>query len=436
MSVRRAGALAATAWIAVSAAAPQSAAEKSFSAPRRADAIARITVVCDACAWDTAGREAAILQVILDGRTPVRLPIVRSGRADYSVLLGALGPGPHVVRVAPDAPLSASGLPPDAARVDAIEIRQVDETDPEYVPLSLAPVLHARPNTIGRFTDVPVFMWYEVEPDDRGVRYRYSVVFTNEDGGTPADRLMATWGRTTDIEYVYSALVDPAGRVLEDDIQGPGHEILPFRGSREGRHPLLWVATDNNMVEDRGTTTVRYAPAPVAFPLRNVSREAVMDAHPWLYAVAARELAREGKIAPGAPPGTGVIPDPRRFVYVEACGDVGGSALGFLVRVGNEWVASDRGVPAYRIVRSGCFRAAIPLPADRTLDDVTALRVHAFERPAGNGDPAQARAPVRLTRINRLFTLDENHEPGPSRLRWEGLKELVPDGSPAEFAVP
>ena len=145
-------------------------------------------------------------------------------------------------------------------------------------------------------------MWYEVEPTARGTRYRYSVIFTNEDGGTPADRLMATWGRTTDIEYLYSVEVDRAGAILDEDMQGPKHEILPFRGRREARHPLLWVSTENNMVLDSGTTTVRYAPAPVAFPLRDVSREAVMDAHPWLYELAAqgagaRRQDRRGRAA-------------------------------------------------------------------------------------------------------------------------------------------
>ena len=34
-------------------------------------------------------------------------------------------------------------------------------------------------------------------------------------------------------------------------MQGPEHKILPFKGRREGRHPLLWVVTENNMVLPR-----------------------------------------------------------------------------------------------------------------------------------------------------------------------------------------
>ena len=51
------------------------------------------------------------------------------------------------------------------------------------------------------------------------------MIFTNEDGGTATDRLMATWGRTTDIEFVYGVDVDGAGTVVAEEFQGPGHEV-------------------------------------------------------------------------------------------------------------------------------------------------------------------------------------------------------------------
>jgi hypothetical protein len=257
------------------------------------------------------------------------------------------------------------------------------------------------------------------------------VIFTNEDGGTPADRLMATWGRTTDIEYVYSVEVDATGKTLEHDYQGRNHEVLPYRGNLEARHARLWVVTDNNMVADRGSAKVRYAPAPVEFSLSNVSREQVMDAHPWLYAVASLELAREGKIVDAAPPGRGAIADPRRFVYIEGCGEVGTAALAFAVRIGDDWIASDRGVREYRIVRDGCFRAAIPLPPPATDKDVRAIRVQAFER---EGKPAPS--PVRFRRLNTVFTLDEHYVPGARLASWQGEATLTPGGPALEISIP
>jgi hypothetical protein len=247
---------------------------------------------------------------------------------------------------------------------------------------------------------------------------------------------MATWGRTTDIEYLYSIEVDPAGGIVAEDYQGPEHEVLAFRGRREGRHPLLWVATNNNMVRDAGDVSIRYAPAPALADLRDVSREALMDANPWLYAVMAQELRREGKIADSAPPGRDKIPDPRRFVYVEACGSVGNAALAFAVNVRNSWVPSDRGLHQYRIVRDGCFRAAIPVREGTRVPDVRAVRVHAYARPPAEGKPPTPAGPVRLTHINKVFMLDNRFVPGPSVLRLKATASIDAGGAPFEVRIP
>src|SRR5262249_39032262 len=154
-----------------------------------------------------------------------------------------------------------------AARAGAVSLDVTDTTvllpsSADFTAQSMAPIVYARPNTIGRFTDLPLVMWYEIVPTARGHQYRYSVSFSNEAGGTATDRLMATWGRTTDIEFIYGAEVDDSGRVLAEEFQGPGHEVPVFKGQHEARHPLVWVSTDNNMVSESGPTDVRYAPAP------------------------------------------------------------------------------------------------------------------------------------------------------------------------------
>jgi hypothetical protein len=404
----------------------------TFETATRAEAIATITATCNACAWDVAGREAVVTSLALDGRYVQHLPIVRTGRADYRIMLGQVEPGRHTLVIDEDAELTSSELRGHSrATVETTAFQLITASARDYAAISLAPIIYARPDTVGKYTDGPVFMWYEIEPSARGTRYRYSVIFTNEDGGTPADRLMATWGRTTDIEYLYSVELNAKGEILDDDIQGPRHEILPFNGRREGRHPLLWVSTSNNMVLPQGTTRVRYAPAPIAFPLRDVSREAVMDTYPWLYEVMAQELKREGKIAADPPAGRGTIPDPRRFVFVEGCGTLAEKGLAFALRVGTQWISSDRDRSDFRIVRDGCFRAAIPLPAHATIRDVRALRAQVFARAGKNNA-----TPARLTRINTAFMLDDHFVPGTSILHWEGAAELQPGGPPVELAIP
>src|SRR3989442_9234453 len=161
---------------------------------------------------------------------------------------------------------------------------------------------------------------------------------------------MATWGRATDIEYVYSVELDDAGKLLGEEFQGKDHKRLPFRGPHEGTHPLEWVVTDNNMVGDQGDTTRRYALAPERFDLTDVSREAVMDAHPWTYRMSAQEARREGRVAEDARPGAGKIPDPRRFAALGARGEAQNAAPAFAPGAagpagGTPWVQSDGGLP-------------------------------------------------------------------------------------------
>jgi hypothetical protein len=246
---------------------------------------------------------------------------------------------------------------------------------------------------------------------------------------------MATWGRTTDIEFVYGVELDKGGQMLAQEFQGPGHEVPAFRGKHEGTHPLLWVSTDNNMVSDSGSTRIRYALRPVKFDLTDVSREAVMDANAWTYAIASVEMRREGKIVEDAAPGNNAIPDPRRFVYVEACGQVGNAALALAIGIGDRWIPSDRGMRQYRIVRNGCFRIATPLPAGARASDIRAIRVQAFERPPAEGQPAAPATPVQFTRINKVFMLDGRYLPGPSLLEWRGEATISAGGTPFDLPI-
>src|SRR6266480_2264223 len=101
--------------------------------------------------------------------------------------------------------------------------------DEDQLSLAHTPVLYARANTIDRFTDVPLMMYYEILPEGADRLVRYTVVFTNEDGGTQTAALMARWGRATDIEWVYELRVR-GEKVIEEIYQGVEHETKSFKG--------------------------------------------------------------------------------------------------------------------------------------------------------------------------------------------------------------
>jgi len=403
---------------------------RTFELQSAGEVVATIHAGCAGCSWGTPGREAVALRLRVDGKYSQHLLLARGEAvAAYPVTLGALAAGVHRLVIDRDPTLSARGAGP--ATIEGVDINVLaSSADEARTAQSMAPILYARANTVGRFTDLPILMWYEIVPTARGRQFRYSVVFTNEDGGTATDRLMATWGRTTDIEFVYGAELDPRGRLVAEAYQGPGHEVPAFKGRHEARHPLLWVSTDNNMVSASGPTRVRYAPAPERFDLHDVSREVVMDRHPWSYAVAAQEMRREGKIADEAAAGSGRIPDPRRFVFVEACTDLENAAVAFSVRAVDggvaRWFDSDRGLLDFRIVRTGCFRGAVPLPSAAGPPDAVRFRAYS-PRPRRGGPPATPGS-VLVTRVNRLFTLSDDYLPRPSILSWSGSLVLPVDG--------
>lgn len=421
--------------------------EEAFTVTEPAEVVATVTAGCARCSWAERGREAAVLVLEVDGRYSQHLVLVRGARpAEYAVFLGPQAAGAHRLRVSVDRRASAPGA--GEVSIGPISFRTVVAGSSEHASLAFAPFVYARPGTLKRFSDLPLLTWCETDMTPRGRRIRYSVVFTNEDGGTPVDRLMATWGRTTDVEFVYSVELDAEGRVLEETYQGKDHELVPFTGRRQGRHPLLWVVTKNNMQSDRGRAAERFAPAPRPIELDGRSREAVMDANPWTYRVSTEEVRREGRVAQGAIPGTGRIPDPRRFAYLEACAPAEDATLAFALGVvgsdgGLAWHASDAGGPRFRVERAhhnfpnGCFQAAVALPEGVGSSALRALRVQAFTRlprekerplPPGSGH-------ARLVRVNRLFLLGEDDEPGPNLLSWTGDAALAGEGPPHELLI-
>ena len=76
--------------------------------------------------------------------------------------------------------------------------------------------------SFGKFTDIPLVLYCE-RLSDNGVPFlQYTVIFSNEDGGTSTRGLMARWGRTTDIEFVYRVFLDASGNRKRAMIQGRG----------------------------------------------------------------------------------------------------------------------------------------------------------------------------------------------------------------------
>ena len=221
--------------------------EERFRVERPSEVVVTLTLGCERCDWAQPGREAAALVLSVDGKYSQHLILSRGASpADYRVALGGLAAGRHELRIHLDRAASAKQV--GRVAVERARFAFVPEDGREHAMLAYAPVLHARPDTLERFTDLPLLMWCERETIPGGYRLRYSVIFSNEDGGTSTRALMARWGRTTDVEYVYKAALNPDGSLQRATIQGRGHQEIEFDGRRvdclsEGLliEPETWV---------------------------------------------------------------------------------------------------------------------------------------------------------------------------------------------------
>ena len=303
---------------------PSPVASTSFTLARPGDAVVTLTVD------DSQLPAVTALDIAVDGG--VRTTVLMFGKVGhapaYTALLHALPAGKHDV-IAQPSPYWAW---PSGAAAPALTIAQA----PQSVVIARAPALWIRADTIGTSTDLPLLMYAEdMRVNGTGV-LRYSVIFSNEDGGTATPALLARWGRTTDIEMMYEEEWRD-GRMASARYQAPDHKVIEYKGSREGDHTSFVDATLNNVFLDRGRTAVRVTMVPLLVDLESATRESVMDRQPWTYRRMADELAEEGKSA--------VYGDVREYLYVDAKLTLEGAAVAAAAKGSDGiWRSSDRGM--------------------------------------------------------------------------------------------
>ncbi len=362
-------------------------ASDTFVLPRDLEIALSIEARSPGASWARKGSEAAALVVLVDGAYNQDV-LLWAGEDfyEYRVMLGRLPKGRHTVSVALNPARSAAGAP----RAEVKALRHMSPVTPSTprqrefnFAVSHAPILYARPNTIDHFTDIPLLMYYEILHEGAETVYRYTVVFTNEDGGTQTAALFARWGRGTDIEWVYE-IKTRGGKVVAETFQGVQHETKTFKGQYvDGGHPLLAVASDNNNFSDLACSAVRFAPYPAFAQLEAATRESMMDNFPATYRAMTEELRREGRIS-DSPSDINTVADPRAYLYVEAASEQEGAAVAFDVKLKGraEVFKSDMGEPRLRIERSGYFRTGIRLPKGFAPDAVESVTARCHPHPA------------------------------------------------------
>jgi hypothetical protein len=401
------------------------------------EAVVRFTVSAPGVSWARQGAESAVVAVGVDGRHVTDLVVPSAEPTTRSLALGSVPRGQHRLS------LRFSGESSAASAGRVVLSRPEVRTPADQVALRHAPVVIGRTLPLlgdayqNARTDTPLIGWHEeraaATPGHR--IFEYSVVWSNEDGGTDTPALMARWGRTTDIEWVYRVEVDANGdRVAGSGVyQAPEHQTLRFAGSYEGDHPVLQTCTVNNNMCDTVTS-----PAPLRFFLdttqtrpQDRAREVLMDRNTWTYPVMAQEMIREGKVENPSNPATPAMGDQRNYLFIEIKKQTGapagaGSAPGVSVGVRlksapSTLYRSDHGTATSSIARDDPAATTVELPEGTTAADIAS--VEAIRQPMGAGDNG---APVTVTSINRAFFLDRAYLPQPSAFTWTGSVDLTP----------
>jgi hypothetical protein len=371
------------------------------------EAVLQIVAKVPGASWREKGSEAAIVTIFIDGSYNQDV-ILFAGDKRFQYV-SAIGPidfrKPHTITLVANQKHTAPKV--GNIEISASSIRPVSLTDREgrlsKIAIENAPVIYLRPETIGRFSDIPILTYYELLPGNGEVtRIRYTTIFTNEDGGTNSQALLARWGRLTDIEWVYDFSVDTNGRRLSESIQGPNHQTVRFDGMRLGEHPLIFNSTVNNNFTASGCSPLRVSPKLVAAELANRSRETVMDSNPWTYRIMAEEAEREGRIDPNHM-GSNVVDDPRNYLYVEIEAELVQSAIAVRIsETDGRESSSDWGLGPLRVDRSGYIRIAVRRPAGvRTWPSEIQVMCHGKN---GGGE-------CRKLRVAKIVALDEQFRP-------------------------
>jgi hypothetical protein len=249
-------------------------------------------------------------------------------------------------------------------------VQVVAPDDPAAVVQEHSPILYGRdlPEIAGRYennrTDVPLLTYHTIQENEGGETIiEYSVIWSNEDGGTNTPALMARWGRSTDIEWIYRIVLGPEGETRSEVYQGPDHATLQFTGAKEDGHPLLQTATSNNVlnqvVDPSVSSGYRFFLDPSQTQPADRAREVLMDANPWSYQVMAKELIREGKIEQPGSPLTPEVSDQRNCNWMEiaktttyptppAPNTYVATAFAVKLRGDGTWYTSHKGIPDWR----------------------------------------------------------------------------------------
>src|SRR5262245_51810775 len=136
--------------------------EKRFSAAAESEALLDLTASAPGTSWRERGAEAAVVTIYVDGQYHQDV-ILFAGALEftYQLMLGRVRPGEHSLRVEFNSKQSAAKAA--SVKIGDAKVTSIDRKHPEFQAIARAPIIYARPDTVGKFSDIPLLAYYESE---------------------------------------------------------------------------------------------------------------------------------------------------------------------------------------------------------------------------------------------------------------------------------
>ncbi len=370
---------------------PNGTGQVSFEAGQVGQAVAVISLSSPDADWGLAGSESVVVQYAIDGQAR-GTTVVYGGAAetDYRIQLGHVEAGRHTVTLKHDKKRSPADQSPLV--IHGLSVEVIGAADARYDAIRYAPMLLGFDDDLNpgnghpgnALSDVPVIMHVDTEQGAGKTTYDYTVIWSNEDGGTGyfPEVLMALWGRPHDIETIFSVEVADSGELLSMRYRSDEAGTWPaFTGAFQGSHPVLRIYTQNGLIADDGDSRIRFAIYPFSYDASVGARQRALMLDPVSYVVGAKEFVREAKTENDARPWTLKPSDLRNYLFLELDIDVnvGGNVIRGYAVVDGQIYLSDHGqaeaLPgagstALR-VSDGRAQTTVELPEGTTLDDIS-----------------------------------------------------------------
>jgi hypothetical protein len=351
----------------------------------------------------------------------------------YSGFTGALARGSHLVALKVRDDLSSPPRKDATAFIERAELWVVPPGDPSYLAIAHAPVIFGR--SVNSHSDTPLLAYADRQsPGDGTTHLTYTQIWSNEDAGTGAFpfALWGTWGRTTDIETSIELTLDAAGAVTAatyqtcaacppdypENVAGIDHSFRPFTGFYfAGTHPMLRVATGNNVFNQSGTTPYRFQPALSPPPSPGEVREAAMDPYPVDWRVMAVEMQRERSPQFSTDPTSTFAGDARQYAIVDLdTTPVNAASVGVGLQVAGDpaWYANDYD-SGLKFYTGGHRRVAVKLPLNWHARGITAFRLRLYPAIVGV-TPTVTVARARVVELDAGYATHQRVLPPPQIL--------------------